>query len=350
MTVTRIMFDGKTDLEGGTVNSLTVGPMVTRRPQPRYTVTCSCGSVTTESHDRIVSGAARCRSANHNAVTKKRERLEESERIAAQRQAELEAAQLQVSVARMEAETSNYERPERYSPKPSEHLVMTERERLSIREHQEAEEAERRRLDAPRIEAERESAERIAQAEEQFKETASKLAAIERDRIATGTDDQFVIDPATIGDANSVPQSQVKAWHSAQFAEFLKANPDYFQCPENATAISDYLERNSPGLKLLSAAQLTAAFKRLNEFGLLKQRPAQQQPIEQPTRVNLDIAPEPSKPVTGPKMYKGRDYATGLEREFSEREVNRMGSLEFQRAFEVIPTVSELFTQLSEAR
>jgi hypothetical protein len=63
----------------------------------------------------------------------------------------------------------------------------------------------------------------------------------------------------------------------------------------------------------------------------------------------LSVAPA-SKTESGPKTYVGRDYVTGAERTFTEREVNRMSSLEYQRAFPVLGSVSELFTVLSDER
>jgi len=349
-TVTRVMNDGKVDLTGRTVNGLRVERMTQRQPL-RYAVKCeTCSATTSESHERLIHGAAKCRNANCGKIDRKQERLIEAERIADEARYAAEEADRAARLARMEADTADYVRPERYAPKPPEHLIMSERERLSIREHQQAEEAEQAALDAPRLQAEAEAAEQIAQVEEQFKETASNLARVQREQIATGKDDQFVIDPATCG--TGIPTKEVATWQSSQYTQFLTDNPEFHQCPENAEAISSYLARNTQKpLKLISAKQLGDAFRRLSEYGLLKSKPApERKPLERPQHINLDFAPEPIKPVTEPKTYKGRDYATGLEREFTEREINRMGSLEFQRAFEVIPTVSELFTQLSEAR
>lgn len=352
MSATRVM-PGIIDMEGQKVNTLSVGQMVSRHPRPRYETTCQrCGARSTESQDRLTSGAARCLAANCGKVSesKSRDLLAEQRWQIAERENQRRADELAASQARMEAESEGWERPTRYAPTPDPCPPMSAREVRAARERREAEETERREAERPRLEAECRAAEKLAQAEEQLQTTASELARIQRDAISNGKDDAFVIDPATTT-GSGVPGSQVAEWHQAQFAEFLKTNPHYFRCNENAAALTDYLERNAPGLRLVSAAQLTAAFRRLNEYGLLKQRPAPQpESVDQAKQVNLSTSPEPTKAASRPKTFRGRDYLTGLEREFTEREVNRMGSLEYQRAFAVVPTVAQLFTQMSRTR
>jgi hypothetical protein len=217
----------------------------------------------------------------------------------------------------MEAESEGWERP----------LSLAEKEGRKLRERREREAlAEREAVEAPRREAEQR---RIAELQAEQERTLRQLHAIERERVANGRDDQFFVDPATIGEANAVPPEKVAEWQAAQFAEFLTENPDYFKCDENAKALIDYIGRNAGELALLSAVQLTAAYKRLNEYGLMKQRPAPQ-PAEQPETVNLTIAPAkaPSKPQ--PIMFDGWDE-DGNPRQYSEREVSRWSSEEMKK-------------------
>ncbi len=250
----------------------------------------------------------------------------------------------------MASETEGYERPTRYAPEPVADIVMCERDRLSLRDWREAEEAEEQERQRPSREAERKRAERIAELQEEQQSTLRQLRAIERQRIATGKDeDAFQIDPATVGESAAVPKDKLNSWHGAQMTEFLANNPTYFRCKENEDAMVAYLERNAPGLKLVSAAQLTAAYRRLRDLGLLREKPLPVvKPMQQP--VEHTVAPkQPSEP-TGPQTFTGRDYETGLEREFTAREVDRMSSDEYRRAFPVLDNVKDLFATLSDER
>lgn len=349
MPVTRVMNGLAEFLPGQVIGRLRVARMVSRRPEPRYEVVCDvCQTAQVVTHTQLRNGSAHCRFSGCGKSTTKpgRDLLAEERQRLAQREAERAAEELEISERRMAAETEDWERPTRYAPTPDPYQPMSERERLALRERREAEEAAQREAERPA----RENAERIAALQAEQENTLRQLHAIQRERIATGKDEEFSVDPATIGEANAVPPEELPAWQSAQFAEFLKANPDYYRCDENASAVADYLERNAPGLRLISAVQLTAAYKRLDEFGLLQQRPTtQSQEIEQPRRVNLSFAPKSYKGVARrAATFRGRDYVTGREREFTEREIARMSSAEYARAFPVLTSVSELFTALAD--
>jgi hypothetical protein len=184
----------------------------------------------------------------------------------------------------------------------------------------------------------------VAESEERFKSLTQKVNLAIRERIIKGKDEEFAIDPATF---TPIP-SEVTAteWNRKEAATFVQAYPDYFPCAENLQAMHAYIDRNAPNIKLVSALQWEAAYKRLDEFGLLKQRPA---PVVAPApkKVNLTISQtEPESVPSGPKTYIGRDWETGKEREFTEREVNRMSSKEFARAFPVAPTITDLFNSM----
>src|ERR1700761_9442352 len=119
------------DLTGRKVNTLTVGEMVSRNPKPRYRITCECGASTTEGHDRLMSGAAICRSTGHGKLDKRKDILTEQRSEATAREDTRLAEQREASARRMEFETEGYQRPERYAPTP-EPREMSERERISL--------------------------------------------------------------------------------------------------------------------------------------------------------------------------------------------------------------------------
>jgi hypothetical protein len=346
MPVTREMV-GLEDLTGRQVGTLRVDWMVARRPQPRYQVTCSCGCVTTESHDRIVSGAARCRSSNHNKIVKQRGRLQESEALIAQRQAELEAAKQRAAIARIDAEVADYVRPDKYAPTPDPYVVLTQRQRLELQAKREQEESEERERLRPIREAAEQAEREAAQREQAQRGREAAQRAYWFEWVQSDRDPQLYVTPELL--TASMPTKEASAHNEREVAKFMEMTPDFaeFRTPANADKIIAYFERN--GVRIFDAAMVKAAFFRLRDLGILVKRPAPQpQRVEQPQRVNLSVAP--AKAPSGPKTYVGRDYATGAERTFTQREVDRMSSLEYARAFEIVPTVSELFTRMSGER
>lgn len=323
--------NGLADLTGNKYGTIRVQGLVARRPEPRYSIVCEqCGTTSTATHTRLRDGAVRCQYAGCGKQTKqvRPDLLSEQNRQVAERENQRRADELAASARRMEAESEGWERPERYTPTAEPYQPMSQRERIALRARREAEEQERHEAERPRLEAERRTSEKIAQAEEQLRTTASQLARAKRDQIANGMDDEFVVDPATMT-GTGIPPSEVDAWHQSQFAEFLQNNPGYFKCDENASALTSYLMRNCPGLVLISATQLTAAYKRLSEYGLLRQRPAPQ-PAPQSKEVNLTIAPSQSPQKQHSVIYEGWDE-DGNPRQYSDREVSKWSSGEMKR-------------------
>jgi len=323
MSTTREMV-GLQDLTGQQIGTLRVGQMVSRRPQPRYQVACSCGCVTTESHERIVSGAARCRSSNHNRITKRRERLEESEAQIAQRQAELAAAQKKASAARMEYEADGYTPPLSFAEQQARLL----RERRD-REEQERIKAEQRAADATRHEAERQAA------DERKKQEATQRERNENQRrywaqwVQESADPRLVVSDAMR--SASMPKAEAEAYTAEQAAKFA-ASSEYgpYRSLETADAILSYLRRN--GVFIADVETIRTAFIRLRDLGLLKAKlaPAPQPKTAQPRQVNLTIEPAkvPAKPE--PVMFDGWDE-DGNPRQYSEREVARWSADEMKR-------------------
>jgi hypothetical protein len=352
MSSTRIMHDGRVDLTGQTVNTLLVQAMVSRRPEPQYSVVCEkCNSTFTATHSRLRSGAARCLAANCGKVQRPRGRdpLAEQRKQISERENQRRADELQASERRMEVEADGWERPMKYAPNPDPHVPMTAREVSTLRQRREELEAERLAAEAPRLEAEAAAAEEreaIGAANNQREE---KQRAYWSEWITNDRDPKLVVTDA-LRDAR-MSTKDAEEFTAKAAAEFA-ASPEYapYKSMGNADVILGYLRRN--GVFIADAQTIKAAFHRLLDLGLLTKNPSPApQPAErQPRRVNLTIAPEPIKPASGPQTYIGRDFATGAERTFTEREVNRMSSLEFQRAFEIVPTVAELFTRMTAER
>lgn len=348
MNATRVM-PGIIDMQGRKVNSLQVGPLVARHPRPRYEVTCDrCGTRSTASQDQLTSGAARCRFGGCGKAVRNRERVGSDERQRfAEREAERIAQELEVSERRMAAETEDWERPTRYKPTPDPYQPLSERQRLELRSLKEQEESERLEAERPRLEAERRAN------EEQAAREAAEQARIERQRAYWAEWVQTDRDPKVYISEEmrhaSMPPKEAEAFTAKAAADFAES-PEYapYRSPSNAGVILAYLLRN--GIHIADRDTIRAAFVRLRDLGLLKQKPApapQPKAVEQPRQINLAVQ---RQSTNEPKTYKGRDYATGRERDFTQREVDRMSSLEFQRAFQVVPTVGALFNAMAESR
>lgn len=202
---------------------------------------------------------------------------------------------------------------------------MRERERASIRDFMEAERAEQQR--------QREEAERpIKEAEARFNATARELYNTVRERLLTQRDDEFVIDPAT---TVPIPTDSVPDWQREQGELFKRRTPEYEPSDANFAVIRDYINRNAPNIQLVSALQFEWAFKRLREYGLLKERPAfQPTPVPDFTRrAPVSVAIERK---AEPKTFEGIDLTTGLKRRFTNYEVDRMDSDTFRRVFQLV--------------
>lgn len=328
MNQTRVM-PGIINMEGSVINSLQVGRLVQRHPRPRYETTCSrCGARSTAGQDALTSGAARCRAGNCGKTERARSRdlLSEQRQQIAERENQRRADELSASDARMKYESEGHE------------LGASLAEQQSRKLRQRRDQEERAALDA--IEAPRREAEqkRIAELQTEQENTLRQIHALRRERIANGVDDEFEIDPATLpGEGRGgIPADRVKEWQAAQFTEFLTSNPGYYRCDENGNALTEYLTRNCPGLRLISARQLTAAYKRLSEFGLLKERPAPKLVEQQPKqRVNLGDEPPPKPPQE--EFIDGWDLVTGEPRRWRPRELDRLSSDDYRRALRLYP-------------
>ena len=202
--------------------------------------------------------------------------------------------------------------------------------------------------DTPRKAAAREAERQraaVAAAERTFKETANAINRTVRERIEGGRDNEIYISPAL----RSVSMTDVQAaqFNKSEATKFIAGTPEYgaFRTDENLNIIGEYFERN--GVRIADAEMIRRAFFRLREYGLLASRPV---PDEQPAQVDAPPV-EPLAPIpTGPKVFIGRDWETGRDREFTEVEVERMSSEQFARTFKVAKTVAGLFTAVKQER
>lgn len=165
----------------------------------------------------------------------------------------------------------------------------------------------------------------IRDAEQQYNETARKLHAVQRERVLTQKDDEFRLDMST---TTPIPTEQVPGWQRRQADEFKATHPDYWPTPRNEAILVDYINRNHPGIRLVSALQLGQAYQRLKEFGLLQERPGPEL-VAEPSPIP---EPEQQRPAE-PQRYEGIDPLTGLNRQYTAREVERMSSDEYRRCF-----------------
>jgi hypothetical protein len=189
-----------------------------------------------------------------------------------------------------------------------------------------------RREEQEREQREREERERpVREAQEQFNQNLRQLHSVQRERILTQKDDEFRLDPET---TRPIPVAQYPAWQREQSALFKMQNPDYYTCPENEAVLVDYINRNltgdraHPGIKLVSAKQLTGAYRRLSEFGLLKERPSPE-PVAEPTPEPVTVYAQPAEP-TG---QEGWDLKTGEKQFFTDYQIARMSADEFRKVF-----------------
>lgn len=212
--------------------------------------------------------------------------------------------------------------------------------------NEEAEREEQERVAAE----ERQKVERTQRAEEQRQAVRDRQRAFIAEGVATGIDPMFQIDPNTLSGQIAVPRAEVAAWNAEQARIFKATCPDYvrFQSAATFDALVGYLKRNA-NLVLVSAWQWQKAFERLKELGLIHESPVpapEPKPAPRPVFVDVNHAIERS----GPETFTGRDWQTGKDREFTQREVDRMSADEFKRSFKVIPSVAGLFTEMKAQR
>lgn len=298
MSTTREM-PGLIDLTGQQFGTLKVQRMVSRPPEPKYAVACAkCGTESTAIYTRLRNGAARCQFSGCGKPSKQRDRLSEERRRTVQREAERAAEEHEAAEQRMnaECEADGWERPTKYAPTPSKHVVMSERDRLELRERREAEEQERRNAERPRLEAERKAAEEQALREAQQHERNEKQRAYWREWVLNDRDPKLFVSPAML--SASLPVAEADAFNSAEVKKFISETNDFaeYRSPANADSILGYLIRN--GVRIVDVETIRAAFLRLRDLGILTKKPAPR-PVDKPRPVNRPVEP------SGPRNHRG---------------------------------------------
>jgi hypothetical protein len=127
---------------------------------------------------------------------------------------------------------------------------------------------------------------------------------------------------------------QADEFNRREFRKYREAHPDLFLNDELLDRLGKYFALD--GLELITASMIESIIEHYRDAGLLPERP---EPVDEP---ELTISMEPIAPPSGPIMHKGIDPDTGLEREYSEREVNRMSADAYRKRFPTLGTMAEL--------
>src|SRR5207248_452019 len=156
--------------------------------------------------------------------------------------------------------------------------------------------------------------------------------------VRSGKDPDVFIDPAV----GPMTEEAAALFNSEQAK--LSRVPFWYGTEANKDAISAYFERN--GVQIVTAEMILRAAERLRQYGLLEERPAESEPIQEleapetpETLPARQVAAElmrsfglqpPSEPTQ--ETVQGIDPTTGLERRYTQREVDRMSSAQYKEA------------------
>jgi hypothetical protein len=156
----------------------------------------------------------------------------------------------------------------------------------------------------------------VAQAEQQREE--------DRQAVLAGKPDPGWKIPAS-GSGQNMSVAEEKAFVREQAQSFCDANPDFLPSKTNFNSILAYLW--TQGVSIPTQQCLELAHKRLRELGLIEERPAVE-PEEEPTSIE-----EPPSETPGDYEVSGFDPETGEPRKFTQREIWRMDSATYRKAF-----------------
>jgi hypothetical protein len=110
----------------------------------------------------------------------------------------------------------------------------------------------------------------------------------------------------------------------------LDRHPIDTEDADSTKALTDYLLANGIGIPC-DLETFERAYCRLYPLGMVRiKRPA---PPPEPEAKPIRKAATEKPAITKPLMTRGVDPATGLTKEYSQREVDRMDSETFRRAF-----------------
>lgn len=191
---------------------------------------------------------------------------------------------------------------------------MRERDRLSVKQHREAIEAQER--------AEREASERpIREAESKLQQTQRELVKVYRARLLGQVidPDRISIDPSVQG--VRMAEKQASEFNATEFRKFTAQNPELYFPHELLHNIGEYFDRN--GLRIITASMLAALIDRYRDAGLLPERPAPE-PEPEP---ESSIEPEP----TVSDVEVGVDWMTGRELILTRKQVELLSADDYRR-------------------
>jgi hypothetical protein len=195
---------------------------------------------------------------------------------------------------------------------------MRERDRQTIRQFLEDERAEEQRREEERLRP-------IKAAQQQFDETYRQLHEIERENIQNLPDPDIFVSPE-VRQAR-MTWNQAVEYNQKQLRAFLKATPDLLPSETNRQTLRSYFGR--AGIQIVTAEMWSRALEKLRAYGLIEERPPEPQPEPIPA-----LEPVPAAPQQ-PELHDGVDFATGLPRSYTAREVERMTSREYVQAFQL---------------
>jgi hypothetical protein len=183
--------------------------------------------------------------------------------------------------------------------------------------------------------------------EDQFKSLHRQIAKTTTEYVSGGWDKSFYLDPRTEAIAADMEHSQYEqqVFVQNEVDSFIRQTPEYRPTQKNSEAIMSYVERNGGWrFGIITIPTLTAAYKRLDELGMLE-RHSDVQPEPQ----TLESVYEPivetriEEPKPAPKTtVTGIDPANGLPREYTRREVDLMSSEQYRRCFAVTKSMLAL--------
>lgn len=319
--------------------------LVSKRPVVVWATKCvSCGAEMNVPHSKVAF--QKCKSSNCGKPLRKPTRLDAERAAARERERQEEANGRRLAELRMAEETDGYERPTRYQPKPSPHVVMSQRERLEAN-------ARKAELEAAERVAREERERPVREAVEKLNQVHRKLAALERQRLTAPKtpDDRFWHDPECDG-LDFLTGEGIAEWNFAAFKNFADRHPELAIDDHLLFVLNSYFAKHK--ILLFTHRMVEKVYQRMLACGIVFNAPEPEQPV-QPASGTPDYASRPqanlaTAPAKEPQMHKGIDPDTGLDHEYTAREVDRMGSEEYRRRFPTMNTVAELFTAITKER
>jgi hypothetical protein len=177
----------------------------------------------------------------------------------------------------------------------------------------------------------REEAERpIKEAAAKLTETHRKLIEIGREAFRKQKPDPEWLTPASAFGL-SMSLEKAKKFVASESQRFVNENPSFFRCDETKDMIFDYIFYQKPEIKVPNADCFRAAWLRLKELGLIKEKPEEVSPT-----VEAEPEFEPVEPQSSDARFvDGWDIVTGEPRKYSQREIHHMSADQYRHAFKL---------------